>query len=280
MPVLVGVRFRNAGKLYHFETGNLPLHRLDKVVVETAQGLGLGRVVTEPKEEDGKELPRPVRRVVRKATDRDLEQERACKERQEAALGAATRRVKALNLPMRLVEAESNLDGSRMTLTFTAESRVDFRQLVRDLSSTLQCRIDLRQVGARDEAKVLDGIGPCGERLCCSRWMTEFQPVSIKMAKLQGLALNPGKLAGVCGRLKCCLRYEVENYDPSKLPVLGAKVYTTEGEGRVVALNLPEQKVSVLGDDPAPKWYPADEVFSHNGCSSGGGGGACSCKTK
>jgi cell fate regulator YaaT (PSP1 superfamily) len=184
--------------------------------------------------------------------------------------------VRALGLPMRLVEAESSLDGTRLAITYTAESRVDFRPIVRELSGLLHCRVELRQVGARDEAKVLDGIGPCGQRLCCSRWITEFQPVSIKMAKLQGLALNPGKLAGVCGRLKCCLRYELENYDPANLPALGSTVYTTEGEGRVVAVNAPERKVSVLGDDPIPRWVSADEVFSHNGCSSGGG--TCSCQ--
>lgn len=270
MPTVVAVRFREAGKLYHFESGTLGLRRLDKVLVETANGPGLGRVITDPEERPAEELP-TLRRVLRKANTADLERERQAKDRGARALDACRRRVRALGLPMRPVEAESALDGSRVTIAFTAEERVDFRQLVRELAAELHSRVELRQVGARDEAKAIDGIGPCGQRLCCSRWLTEFQPISIKMAKLQNLALNPGKLAGACGRLKCCLRYEIENYEGAQreLPPLGAKVFSSAGEGRVVGLNILERKVQVLFDDPSPTWLSADDVFRHNGCQDG-----------
>lgn len=271
MPTVVAVRFRDAGKLYHFEAGSLALKRLDKVLVETAHGPGLGRVITEPEDRLAEDLPAPVRRVLRKATAADLEKERQAKERAARALDACRRRARSLDLSMRPVDAESSLDGGRVTITFTAEQRVDFRELVRELVTELHCRVELRQVGARDEAKAIDGIGPCGQRLCCSRWLTEFQPISIKMAKLQNLALNPGKLAGACGRLKCCLRYEIENYEGAQreLPPLGSKVFAATGEGRVVGLNPLERKVQVLFDDPAPIWLAADEVFRHNGCQEG-----------
>ncbi len=271
MATVVAVRFRSAGKLYHFDPGNLRLRRLDRVVVETANGLGIGRVVTDPADKPTDDLAGPLRRVLRRANADDLERERQARERASAALEACRRQVKASGLAMRPVDAECSMDFSRVAITFTAEERVDFRQLVRDLSAELRCRVELRQVGARDEAKALDGIGPCGQRLCCSRWLTEFQPISIKMAKLQNLALNPGKLAGACGRLKCCLRYEVENYADAQreLPPIGAKVYTTEGEGRVVGQNLLERRVQILFDAPTPQWMPADEVFRHNGCQDG-----------
>jgi cell fate regulator YaaT (PSP1 superfamily) len=271
MPTVVGVRFKDAGKLYHFDVGGLALHRLDRVVVETVGGLGIGRVVTEPAEKPAGELPAPVRRVVRRANAADFEREQKARERAAGVLEACQRHVRRLGLAMRAVEAEPTLDGARVTISFTAEQRVDFRQLLRDLGAEVQCRIELRQIGARDEAKALDGIGPCGQRLCCSRWLTEFQPISIKMAKLQNLALNPGKLAGACGRLKCCLRYEVETYADAQreLPSLGSRVFTADGEGRVVGVNLLQRQVQVLFDDPTPKWLPSDEVFRHNGCQDG-----------
>lgn len=271
MATVVAVRFREAGKLYHFDPGTLGLRRLDRVVVETANGLGIGRVVAEPMDKSADDLAGPLRRVLRRANTDDLERERQAKERAQIALEACRRLVKTNGLQMRPVDAESSMDLGRVTITFTAEERVDFRQLVRDLSAELHARVELRQVGARDEAKALDGIGPCGQRLCCSRWLTEFQPISIKMAKLQNLALNPGKLAGACGRLKCCLRYEVENYAEGQreLPPIGAKIYTTEGEGRVVGVNVLERKVQVLFDSPTPQWMPVDEVFRHNGCQDG-----------
>ena len=271
MPMVVGIRFRQAGKLYHFMSGSLALQRLDKVVVETPSGLSLGRVVTQPHDRPTDALPSTVRRVVRKATEQDIQKERVARAVSERALETCRERVRAMRLRLRPVEADASMDGGRVTITFTADERVDFRALVRDLSAELRCRVDLRQVGARDEAKAIDGIGPCGQRLCCSRWLTEFQPISIKMAKLQNLALNPGKLAGSCGRLKCCLRYEIENYEGAQreLPPLGAKVFTVDGEARVVAVNVLERKVSLLFDDPTPRWFPADEVLRHNGCQEG-----------
>jgi cell fate regulator YaaT (PSP1 superfamily) len=284
VPTVVGVRFRSAGKLYHFDPGELSCRRLDSVIVETANGVEMGRVVTERMEKPEEDVAQPLRRILRKATDEDRARQARNRAQAEAALAACKRRVTELGLAMKPVDAEMAFDGSRVTISFTAEDRVDFRELVRELAQRLHTRVEMRQIGARDEAKALDGIGPCGQQLCCTRWLSEFRPISIKMAKLQGLALNPGKLAGVCGRLKCCLRYEIENYaDGGKpLPSVGATVHTRDGEGRVVGVSAPERKVSVLLDD-GPKWFSVDEVFGSNGCGDGGGGcggggnGGCGC---
>jgi cell fate regulator YaaT (PSP1 superfamily) len=280
VPTVVGVRFRSAGKLYHFDPGDLSCTRLDRVVVETANGTEIGRVVTERMDKPDEDVTLPLRRILRKATSEDRERQAVNKARAEHAIALSRRRVAELGLAMRPVDAEVAFDGSRITISFTADDRVDFRELVRGLAQELRTKIEMRQIGARDEAKALDGIGPCGQQLCCTRWLTEFKPISIKMAKLQGLALNPGKLAGVCGRLKCCLRYEIENYaEGSKpLPRVGATVHTRDGEGRVVATSVLERKVSVLLDEGA-KWFPVDEVFGSNGCGGGGGSGngGCSC---
>ncbi len=280
MPTVVGVRFRSAGKLYHFDPGDLSCTRLDRVVVETANGTEIGRVVTERMDKPDEDVTLPLRRILRKATSEDRERQAVNKARAEHAIALSRRRVAELGLAMRPVDAEVAFDGSRITISFTADDRVDFRELVRGLAQELRTKIEMRQIGARDEAKALDGIGPCGQQLCCTRWLTEFKPISIKMAKLQGLALNPGKLAGVCGRLKCCLRYEIENYAEGgkPLPRVGATVHTRDGEGRVVATSVLERKVSVLLDEGA-KWFPVDEVFGSNGCGGGGGSGngGCSC---
>lgn len=282
VPTVVGVRFRNASKLYHFDPGDLDCRRLDSVVVETANGAEIGRVVTERLQKEPEEIIQPLRRVLRKATSADREQQDSNRSRADEALTLCRCRVSALGLAMRPVEANLAFDQPRVTILFTAEQRVDFRELVRDLAQRLHMRIELRQIGARDEAKVLDGIGPCGERLCCSRWLTEFRPISIKMAKLQGLALNPGKLAGVCGRLKCCLRYELENYGEGAkpLPRVGASVQTRDGDGRVVAISEGDRQVNVMMDN-GTQWFSADEVFGSSACGGGdctggcGSGGSC-----
>ena len=282
MPTVVGVRFRSAGKLYHFDPGELACTRLDSVVVETANGTEIGRVVTEPMDKPPEDVTLPLRRILRKATGEDRARQSQNKAKAEAALALCRRRVAELGLAMRAMDADVAFDGARVTISFTADDRVDFREIVRDLAQQLHTKVEMRQIGARDEAKALDGIGPCGQQLCCTRWLTEFKPISIKMAKLQGLALNPGKLAGVCGRLKCCLRYELENYAEGTrpLPRIGATVHTADGEGRVVSVSVLERKVSVLLDQGA-KWFPADEVFGSNGCGGGGGcgngGGSCGC---
>jgi len=282
VPTVVGVRFRSAGKLYHFDPGGLDCSRLDRVVVETANGTEIGRVVTEAMDKPAEDMNLPLRRILRKATTEDRDRQSQNRTLADDALMLCKRRVQEIGLAMKPVEAEMAFDGSRVTISFTADDRIDFRDLVRDLTQRLHAKIEMRQIGARDEAKVLDGIGPCGQQLCCTRWLTEFKPISIKMAKLQGLALNPGKLAGVSGRLKCCLRYEIENYAEGEKPMpnIGATVHTSEGEGRVVAVSVLSRKVSVLLDDGA-KWFSVDEVFGGNGCGSGGGGGSgnggCSC---
>jgi cell fate regulator YaaT (PSP1 superfamily) len=286
MPVVVGVRFREAGKIYHFASGNMRLKRLDKVVVETAGGVAIGRVVTEPADRDASELAQPVRRVLRRATAEDLRREKEAKAFGEELVERCRRLARELSVPMKPVEADVALDKSRATISYTAEEKVDCRPVAQALAGAVRCRVEFRQIGARDEAKALDGFGPCGQRLCCARWLTEFQPVSIKMAKVQNLVLNPGKLAGVCGRLKCCLRYELDAYleGERELPPLGATVFTVDGEGRVVARNLLEKKVAVLLDDPTPRWYDAAEVFGHNGCQAAaperGKGCAGGCRTK
>jgi cell fate regulator YaaT (PSP1 superfamily) len=277
MPTVVGVRLREAGKLYHFDPNGLGLRRLDPVVVETQGGMELGRCVTECLEKSEGEIVPPLRRVVRKATPQDLERQRQNRERAREVLEYCRRRVGELGLAIRVVDAELAFDGSRLTVHFTAEERVDFRALVRELGARYHVRVDMRQVGARDEAKLLDGVGPCGQRLCCARWLSEFRPVSIRMAKLQNLALNPGKLAGNCGRLKCCLRFELEAYEEGQkqLPPVGTRVATREGEGRVIATNPLQPAVQVLFDD-GPRWLPAYEVFRSNGCEGGPEGG-CAC---
>ncbi len=260
--------------MYQFDPVGLGLRRLDKVVVETANGPGVGRVVVEASDRADQDVTHPLRRVLRKATPEDLDREAQAQVRAAAVLERCRMWIRDTKLALRLVDADASLDGRRLTIYYASEQRVELRALVRELSAELRCRMEFRHVGPRDEAKLLDGYGPCGQRLCCSRWLTGFKPISIKMAKLQNLALNPGKLAGVCGRLKCCLRYELENYEEGQrdLPGLGVTVYTAQGEGRVVGLNLPERKVQILLED-VPTWFAADEVFSHNGCQDGGGGG-------
>ncbi len=253
--------------------------------METASGAEIGRVVTERMDKPAEDITLPLRRILRKATGEDRERQSLNRSRAETALALCRRRAQELGLAMRPVDAEASFDGARVTISFTAEDRVDFRELVRDVAQQLHLKVEMRQIGARDETKVMDGIGPCGQQLCCTRWLTEFKPISIKMAKLQGLALNPGKLAGVCGRLKCCLRYEIENYAEGSrpLPHIGATVHTRDGEGRVVGVSVLERKVNVLMDEGA-KWFPVDEVFGSNGCGGGdggnggcGNGGSCGC---
>lgn len=236
MPLVVGVRFRPVGKIYHFDPAGIELKDGDMVVVETARGQELGKVVGGPFEMGDEEVPDVLKPVVRLAGPDDLEQANAMDAREAEALSECEQLVRQLNLPMKLLKAEYSLDGSVVTIFFGAEGRVDFRELVRELSRKIKTRVELRQVGPRDETRLIGGFGRCGRSLCCATFLSEFSPVSIKMAKEQDLPLNPMKISGLCGRLLCCLGYEFEQYREmkQKFPGEGQKVSTGEGQGVVV----------------------------------------------
>lgn len=236
MPLVVGVRFRPVGKIYHFDPAGIELKDGDMVVVETARGQELGKVVGGPFEMGDEEVPDVLKPVIRPAGQDDLEQANAMDARESEALSECEQLVRQLSLPMKLLKAEYSLDGSVVTIFFGAEGRVDFRELVRELSRKIKTRVELRQVGPRDETRLIGGFGRCGRSLCCATFLSEFSPVSIKMAKEQDLPLNPMKISGLCGRLLCCLGYEFEQYREmkQKFPGEGQKVSTGEGQGVVV----------------------------------------------
>lgn len=240
MQIVVGIRFKKAGKIYHFDPGELDLKPGMKVVVETSRGTEVGTVVLAPREVDDDEVVQPVKPVLRVATDEDEQILKENKEMADRAFEACLDRIEKHQLDMHLVDAEYTFDRSKVIFYFTADGRVDFRALVRDLAALLHTRIELRQIGVRDEAKLLGGIGPCGRILCCTSFLTDFAPVSIKMAKTQNLSLNPAKISGACGRLMCCLRYENETYEEVKkhAPDKGEIVQTVDGTGRVIDIDL------------------------------------------
>lgn len=284
MPRVVGIRFRPAGRIYFFDPAGKELTNGNFVIVETARGIEAGRVVIAPKQVAEAELLDPLKPVLRLATEEDLRQLLAFKSKEKNALMRCAQRVEFHKLPMKLVEAEYTYDGSRLTFYFTSEERVDFRALVRDLAAQFRTRIELRQIGARDQAKLLGGVGPCGKTLCCSSWLTEFGVVSIKMAKEQGLPLNPSKISGVCGRLMCCLSYENEQYLEAKqgMPVVGAYVNTPSGLGKVVEVNVLNRAVAVVLESGVTIHVPVADLEAPKrsggvGCSVGG---TTCCKSK
>src|ERR671922_922315 len=234
--IIVGIRFRPAGRIYHFDPQGQSFTTGQYVIVETVRGVEAGRVVIAAKKVAESDLTDPLKPVLRLATEDELRMMLSYKNKEKEALVRCHERVIQHNLPMKLVESEYTFDGSRLTFYFTADERVDFRGLVRDLAATFRTRIELRQIGARDQAKLQGGLGPCGKTLCCSSWITDFGVISIKMAKEQGLPLNPSKISGVCGRLLCCLSYENDQYLKIKaeLPRKGAWVQTPDGPGEVV----------------------------------------------
>jgi cell fate regulator YaaT (PSP1 superfamily) len=248
--------------VYYFDPHDFELAPGDRVVVETVRGTELGRVATPARDVPDAEVTLPLKRVLRKATPDDLETVRANCGRERDAHDVARRKIEAHGLDMSLVDVEYSFDGSRVIFYFTAEERVDFRELVKDLAATFRTRIELRQIGVRDEAKLLGGLGPCGRELCCCSFLTEFQPVSIRMAKDQNLSLNPAKISGVCGRLMCCLRFECEQYDKCRasLPAVGAAVITPQGEGRVTAINPARGTVTVAIGERPEQSFPAHQV--------------------
>lgn len=248
MVCVVGVKFKSAGKVYYFAPGAVEnLKTGDAVIVETARGMEYGLVSMEPtmiKEED---VIQPLKNIVRLATKADKKKHKENESKKAKALEICQEKVKKHNLEMKLIDVEYTFDNNKIIFYFTADGRVDFRELVKDLASVFRMRIELRQIGVRDEAKMLGGIGSCGKSLCCASWLSDFQPVSIKMAKLQKLSLNPTKISGICGRLMCCLKYENDNYLEMKkgMPDTGEKVKTRDGVGKVIDTNLLDGKVKV-----------------------------------
>ena len=248
MPLVVGIRFNPASKVYYFDPGSLTDLVVDEyVVVETSRGEEVGRVVIAPHQVSPQEVVNKLKIVRRRATAVDLTQMAYYRHREEEALQRCREKVQEHNLPMKVVRAEYNYNGSRLVFFFTAERRVDFRKLVQDLNRSFKARIELRQVGVRDEAKLMGGLGRCGRPLCCTTWLTDFNPVSIKMAKQQDLPLSPMEISGVCGRLLCCLSYENELYTQvkGKLPKRGTVIDTPHGRGKVVQVNVIKESVEV-----------------------------------
>ena len=269
MAEIVGVRFKRAGKVYYFDPADIDLEQDDCVVVKTSRGLELGRVVISPKQVLASEVPTPLKQVVRKAEPEDIKRAQELEDKEREALAECGQLITKLELPMKLISAEYNLDGSRLTIFFSAAERVDFRELVRELASRLKARVELRQIGPRDEAKLIGGFGRCGRPLCCMSFLSEFTPVAIKMAKEQDLPLNPMKISGVCGRLLCCLVYENEQYRAmkKKMPKEGQRVSTPMGVASVVGSNPLKETVSVELESQAIVELPLSEITIDEGSS-------------
>lgn len=251
MTKVIGVRFRTAGKIYYFDPVKLEIKRGDNVIVETARGVEFGTVVGDPREVEDKKIVQPLKPVLRVANDRDKEQERKNKEKEKEAFQICLEKIKKHKLEMKLIDAEYTFDNNKVLFYFTADGRIDFRELVKDLAAVFKTRIELRQIGVRDETKIIGGMGICGRTLCCHAHLSEFVPVSIKMAKEQNLSLNPTKISGVCGRLMCCLKHEEETYEElnGRLPNVGDPVTTEDGlKGEVHSVNVLRQRVKVVVD--------------------------------
>ncbi len=266
MIKVIGVRFRTAGKIYYFDPGTLEIKKGDHVIVETARGIEYGTVVGEPREVEDEKVVQPLKAVLRVATAKDDEQEAANKQKEKDAFQICLEKIKKHELPMKLIDAEYTFDNNKVLFYFTADGRIDFRELVKDLASVFKTRIELRQIGVRDETKIVGGIGICGRPLCCHTHLSEFVPVSIKMAKEQNLSLNPTKISGVCGRLMCCLNHEEETYEElnRKLPNVGDFVTTADGlKGEVHSVNVLRQLVKVIvdvDDEKEIQEYKVDEL--------------------
>jgi len=262
MAEIVGIRFKKAGRVYYFDPAGIDLEVNDYVVVQTTRGLELGYVVIAPRQVLVNEVTTPLKPVVRKAEPEDIRHAQELEEREEEALIECGRLIAELHLPMKLLSAEYNLEGSRLTFYFSAEERVDFRELVRELINRFKVRVELRQVGPRDKAKLIGGFGRCGRPLCCMSFLNEFTPVSIKMAKEQSLPLNPMKISGCCGRLLCCLVYESEQYRAMKenLPKEGQRVSTAMGVATVVGSNPLKETVLVELESQVTVELPLSEI--------------------
>lgn len=267
MANVIGVRFRTAGKIYFFSPGDLDIRIKDNVIVETARGVEFGTVVMGPKEVEEDKIMQPLKSVIRVATEEDVQHEEHNKEKEKDAFEICLEKIHKHGLEMKLIDAEYTFDNNKVLFYFTADGRIDFRELVKDLASVFRTRIELRQIGVRDETKIRGGIGVCGRPLCCHTYLTEFAPVSIKMAKEQNLSLNPTKISGVCGRLMCCLTNEEETYEElnSHLPTIGDTVTTPEKlKGEVQSVNVLRQLVKVIvtveGDEKEIREYKVEEL--------------------
>lgn len=265
MVWIVGVRFKSVGKIYYFDPGDLDIKKGDGVIVETARGIEYGNVVLSKKEVSEESIVSPLKKVIRIATDEDKKTVAENKEKEKEAFKLCNEKISQHKLEMKLVDVEYTFDHNKILFYFTADGRIDFRELVRDLAGLFKTRIELRQIGVRDEAKMLGGLGICGRPLCCSSYLGEFQPVSIKMAKEQNLSLNPTKISGTCGRLMCCLKNEQYAYEEliKITPNVGAIVKTPDGKGKVTGVNLLKSIITVEFDkdgDKAFKDYNVSEV--------------------
>lgn len=267
MTKVIGVRFRKAGKVYYFSPGEEDIKTGQHVIVETARGVEYGYVVLGTHEVDDKKVIQPLKPVIRMATEADEETERKNKEKEKEAFKICLEKIKKHDLDMKLIDTEYTFDNNKVLFYFTADGRIDFRELVKDLASVFKTRIELRQIGVRDETKIVGGIGICGRPLCCASYLSEFIPVSIKMAKEQNLSLNPTKISGVCGRLMCCLKYEEDTYEElnSKLPNVGDYVTTDDGlKGEVHSVSILRQLVKVIvtvnGDEKEIRDYRVDQL--------------------
>ena len=267
MTKVIGVRFRRAGKVYFFSPGKLEIRHGDNVIVETARGVEFGSVVTGPREVEEERISQPLKSVIRIANKDDYRREEKNREKEKEAFSICQEKIRKHGLEMKLIDAEYTFDNNKVLFYFTADGRIDFRELVKDLASVFRTRIELRQIGVRDETKIRGGIGICGRELCCHTYLTEFAPVSIKMAKEQNLSLNPSKISGVCGRLMCCLTNEEQNYEElnSRLPAVGDTVTTPEKlKGDVQAVNVLRQLVKVVvtldNDEKEVREYKAAEL--------------------
>ena len=266
MAKVVGVRFRNVGKIYYFNPKNYKVKPGDHVIVETARGVEYGKVVLAPKDVVDDQVVHPLKEVLRVATKDDDEREKYNRKRERDAFKICQKKIREHGLEMKLIDAEYTFDNNKVLFYFTADGRIDFRQLVKDLASIFKTRIELRQIGVRDETKILGGIGICGRCLCCHTYLSEFAPVSIRMAKEQNLSLNQTKISGVCGRLMCCLKNEQETYEElnRRLPGIGDTVTTPDGiQGNVQSVNVLRQLVKVvveIGDEKEIQEFPVGEL--------------------
>jgi cell fate regulator YaaT (PSP1 superfamily) len=267
---VVGVRFKKAGKIYYFDPGDLSIEKDDFVIVETVRGVEYGRAVIARKQVEEHDVVLPLKKVVRIADQKDRMIVDENKQAAQEAYEVCNSKVHEHQLDMKLVDVEYTFDRNKVIFYFTADGRVDFRELVKDLAAIFRTRIELRQIGVRDEAKMLGGIGPCGRMLCCSTFLGDFDPVSIKMAKDQNLSLNPTKISGLCGRLMCCLKYENDEYESAKeaLPDLGEIIETPQGKGKVVGLNILERVLQVeLKEQERVLEYTLDEIIKEGAFS-------------
>lgn len=265
MSFIIGVRFKDAGKVYYFDPDGYELKNGDKVIVETSRGIECGEVVMENRTISDDTITYPLKKLIRIASEEDINRLAENKIKEKRAFDICTQKIEAHKLKMKLVNVEYTFDNNKILFYFTADGRVDFRELVKDLAYIFRTRIELRQIGVRDEAKMLGGIGICGRPFCCNTFLGEFQPVSIKMAKEQGMSLNPVKISGTCGRLMCCLKYEQDAYTDllKTTPKVGAIVNTSEGKGTVVDLNLITGSLTVSlhkSPDAAPRNFKVSDV--------------------